>query len=413
MHILLITGEYPPMQGGVGDYTRELARAFVALGHQTSVLVPRALSEAYPRRDTPGWHILPQIDGWSWRCWGQIRAVIEQIAPDVIDIQYQAAAYDMRVPAINVLPWRLRRLGRAPLTVVTFHDLKPPYLFPKAGPLRGAMVRILARHSDAVVVTNAQDRATAQQWPFVAAPSAAVARSALRQHPTLHQIPIGSNIDVSPPPGYRRAEWRVTHGYGPDSTVWAYFGFLNESKGGETLIRALAASKPPAHLLMVGGRVGSSDPTNLAYADRIESLIAELGLRERVRWTGYVPTEQVSAALLSADAVVLPYRDGISFRRGSLHAALAHGCPIISTTPTVPLPELVEGENILLVPPDDPAAVAQAAQRLSNDPELKQRIGQGAAALARQFTWTRIAERTVNEVFLPLATGGASTDAAL
>jgi len=411
MHILLITGEYPPMQGGVGDYTRELARAFVALGHQTSVLVPRALFETYPRPETAGWRILPQIDDWSWRCWGQIRAAIEQIAPDVIDIQYQAAAYDMRVPAINVLPWRLRRLDRAPPTVVTFHDLKPPYLFPKAGPLRSAMVRVLARHSDAVIVTNAQDRATARQWPFVAAPNVPSLRSVLRPCPTLHQIPIGSNIEVSPPPGYRRADWRATHGYRPDSTMWAYFGFLNESKGGETLIRALAASKPPAQLLMIGGRVGSSDPTNRAYADRIESLVAELDLIERVRWTGYVSAEQVSAALLSADAVVLPYRDGISFRRGSLHAALAHGCPIISTTPTVPLPELVEGENVLLVPPDDPAAVAQAAQRLSSDPELRQRIGQGAAALARQFTWTHIAERTVNEVFGPAAVARSVTDA--
>jgi glycosyltransferase involved in cell wall biosynthesis len=183
--------------------------------------------------------------------------------------------------------------------------------------------------------------------------------------------------------------------------VWAYFGFLNESKGGETLIRALARSQPPAHLLMIGGRVGSSDPTNQAYADHAQATIVELGLGERVRWTGYVPNEQVSAALLSADAVLLPYRDGISFRRGSLHAALAHGCPIVSTYPVVPLPELVDGENVLLVPPDDPVALCQAAQRLHDDPELKERIGHGAAALSRQFAWAHIAQRTVDEVFAP------------
>ena len=145
--------------------------------------------------------------------------------------------------------------------------------------------------------------------------------------------------------------------------------------------------------------MGSSDSTNKRYADRVESLMATLGVSERVRWTGYVPTEQVSAALLSADVLILPYRDGISFRRGSLHAALAHGCPIVSTTPQVPLPELHEGENILLVPPEQPEAVSQAAQRLVRDPELKQRIGQGAQALAKQFTWEHIVQRTLNEVF--------------
>jgi glycosyltransferase involved in cell wall biosynthesis len=340
--------------------------------------------------------VLPQIDDWGWRSLSQVRETIDQLAPDAIDVQYQAAAYNMRVPAINVLPWRLRRLPHTPPIVVTYHDLKPPYLFPKAGPLRSGMVRSLARWSDAAIVTNAEDLAVARGWRFFAKEPAPPGR------PTLHQIPIGSNIEVSPPPDFKRAAWRAGRGYRPDDTVWAYFGFLNESKGGETLIRALAASQPPAHLLMIGGRVGSSDPTNEGYANHIESLISELGLTERVRWTGYVPTEQVSAALLSADVVVLPYRDGISFRRGSLHAALAHGCPIISTTPVVPLPELVEGENVLLVPPDAPAAISRAAQRLHGDPALKQRIGTGAAALARQFTWTQIAKRTVNEVLEPL-----------
>jgi glycosyltransferase involved in cell wall biosynthesis len=292
------------------------------------------------------------------------------------------------------LPWRWRRLGRPPL-VVTFHDLKPPYLFPKAGPLRDAAVRLLARYSDAIIVTNAEDQATARRWPFFA-------RSAARgPRPSLHEIPIGSNIEVSPPADYTRDGWRATQGYAPGDVVWAYFGFLNESKGGETLIRALARSQPPAYLLMIGGRVGSSDPTNQAYADHIQATIVELGLGERVRWTGYVPNEQVSAALLSADAVLLPYRDGISLRRGSFHAALAHGCPIVSTYPVVPLPELVDGENVLLVPPDDPVALSQAGQRLHDDPALKERIGRGAAALSRQFTWAHIARRTVDEVFAP------------
>jgi glycosyltransferase involved in cell wall biosynthesis len=130
--------------------------------------------------------------------------------------------------------------------------------------------------------------------------------------------------------------------------------------------------------------------------------MAELEVTDRVQWTGYLPKKQVSAALLSADVVVLPYRDGISFRRGSLHAALVHGCAIISTTPDVPLPELREGENVLLVPANDPEAVCRAAAHLRSDPALREQIGQGAKRLAEQFTWEHIAERTVNEVFAPL-----------
>jgi glycosyltransferase involved in cell wall biosynthesis len=301
---------------------------------------------------------------------------------------------------MNLLPWRARAFGGAPPFVVTYHDLKPPYLFPKAGALRDRAVRALARHSEAAILTNVEDMTIASAWKFAQSPNP----------PTLHHIPIGSNIAVDPPAGFDRAAWRSRLGYGPGDFVWAYFGFLNESKGGEVLIRALGCAQRTAadpgpgaqSLLMIGGRVGSSDLTNQAYAARVEALIEELGILERVRWTGYVPTREVSAALLSADVVVLPYRDGVSFRRGSFHAALAHGCAIVSTTPRVPLSELHQGENILLVRPEDPEAIREAAQRLRRCPALRQRISLGARELAAQFTWDRIAQRTVDEVYRPL-----------
>jgi glycosyltransferase involved in cell wall biosynthesis len=97
----------------------------------------------------------------------------------------------------------------------------------------------------------------------------------------------------------------------------------------------------------------------------------------------------------------MPYRDGVSFRRGSLHAALAHGCAIVSTTPRVPLPELVDGQNIMLVPSDDPQALSQAVQRLNDDGVLREHIGRGAGMLSKQFAWSEIAMRTAEQVFQP------------
>lgn len=146
--------------------------------------------------------------------------------------------------------------------------------------------------------------------------------------------------------------------------------------------------------MVVGGKVGSSDPTNVAYLKKVEGLIEELGLTDRVIWTGYTPQPEVSANLLASDICVLPYRDGASFRRGSFMAALAHGLPIVSTRPRVDVPELRHGENILLVPPDAPAALAEAIARLTRDAWLRHRLGEGAARLAQDFTWGNIAEKT-------------------
>ena len=379
MRIGLITGEYPPMQGGVGDFTHELGKALAALGHEVHVLTSAAPPTQYAIRNTLTVHRI--VSRWDWNFWQCIIGLLTEIRPDILNIQYQTAAYGMH-PAINFLPLRLRRVPNRPRTVITFHDLKVPYLFPKAGPLRWWVNLALARWSDAVIVTNAEDFARLSTYSFIR---------------SLSLIPIGSNISPQPPVDYDREAWRGRWGVGPNDILLSYFGFLNESKGAETLIRALDRLVQRGYnvqLIMVGGKVGSSDPTNLAYLRKVEGLIEELGLEERVLWTGYTPQPEVSANLLASDICVLPYRDGASFRRGSFMAALAHGLPIVSTRPRVDVPELRHGENILLVPPDAPVALAEAIARLAADSELRERLGKEAARLAQDFTWEKIAEKT-------------------
>ncbi|MFP4324280.1 MAG: glycosyltransferase, partial [Anaerolineales bacterium] len=163
MHIGLISGEYPPMAGGIADYTAILAREFRAAGHTVSILTSAA---ARP----PGAGVQADIHNWN-RAFG--RAVgrwVAQEAPDVVNLQYQTAAYGM-AGLVHFLPARLR----APF-VTTFHDLRFPYLFPKAGPLRPWIVTRLARGSDAAIVINPAD-----------------ARALARRAPGLpvHQIPLG------------------------------------------------------------------------------------------------------------------------------------------------------------------------------------------------------------------------------
>ncbi len=385
MRVGLVTGEYPPDQGGVGDFTQQLGRALVRLGHQVHVVT--TAGEGAPDTDLVVHRV---VSGWRWGCWREVLDVARQERLDVLDIQYQAAAYRMH-PAIHFAPHRAER----PPAMVTFHDLRVPYLFPKAGPLRWQALRLLMRRCDGVITTNQEDYLRLEG----AVPSS-----------RLSLIPIGSNIPLALPPDYDRDGARARWGLSPDDLLLGYFGFLNESKGVVELIRALAllvARGLPAHLLMVGGRVGSSDPTNRADAARVEGLIAQLGLQERVHWTGYTSPQEVSAGLVATDVCVLPYRDGVSFRRGTLHACLTHGRAVVTTHPTVPLPEVRDGENMLLVPPRDPEALAETVAGLAANPALRARLEAGATALAAQFTWERIARQTASFLgrSLPQAAG--------
>lgn len=378
------------MQGGVGDCTRELARAMLEKGQDVLVVTSsRVAMVGQPANTTgPEPRLFPLVESWNWSCWSTVISVLRSEQPDVVHIQYQTAAYGMH-PAINLLPWRVRRSIKRPIMVTTFHDLRLPYLFPKANLLRRWVTDALVLWSDAAVATNEEDLATL----------GTVRRPWFAPRPEHHLVPIGSNITQASPPGFDRARWREGLGVSEDELLLCYFGFLNESKGGDTLIQTLAELHRRGRkvkLLMIGGEVGASDPTNVAYAEHIHRLAAELGVSDRVIWTGYTASESVSANLLAADVCVLPYRDGVSFRRGSLMAALAHGLPIVSTKPRIPVNGLVEGENILLVAVDDAGGAADAAERLSQSPELRKTLGRGAQELAKRFGWPSIASQTVS-----------------
>ncbi|MFN2225872.1 MAG: glycosyltransferase, partial [Anaerolineae bacterium] len=128
-----------------------------------------------------------------------------------------------------------------------------------------------------------------------------------------------------------------------------------------------------------------------------------------VAWTGYVEAEEVSAAFQAADVCALPFRDGVSFLHGTFHAALVHGVPIVTTRPRLDLPELAHGENVWLVPPEDPEALAEAIGHLAAAPEQCRVLGEGAAALSGEFHWDRIAASTLR-LYRRLGAGGVQDE---
>jgi glycosyltransferase involved in cell wall biosynthesis len=377
MHVVFVTGEYPPMEGGVGAYTRELARALVAQGAHVSVITgTTAQVEGAPVGTDAGVAVHAVLDGWGWSMTGQVRTLARDLGADWLHVQYQTAAFAMH-PAVNFAPGRWR--GHGLRVGWTYHDLLVPYLFPKAGARLRRWVTIRpARAADLVVVTNEGDRMQLQG----------------QRVRRLERIPIGSNITgVSLSLEERTARRRV-RGYEDADQVIGYFGFLNRSKGGLTLIRTLdrlVADHPRAQLLMIGERVGASDPTNFAYLQEVEALVAERGLAERVQWTGRQDDADVAADLNACDVLLMPYEDGASLRRGTLMAGLVNGCAIVTTTPLAPLPELIMERDVMYVAPGNDEAAARAVARVLDNPWLARTLRTNARERARMFTWDGIA----------------------
>jgi glycosyltransferase involved in cell wall biosynthesis len=151
-----------------------------------------------------------------------------------------------------------------------------------------------------------------------------------------------------------RAAARRMLGIADDAIVAGWVGRLSREKGADVMLAALAQSDTPWRLSMIGeGR----------DRDRLREQSAELRIGERVVWHG--PVANAGAVLPAFDAFVLSSRtEGTPI---ALFEAMYAGIPIVATQ-VGGVPDVVTSEHALLVPPEQPGAIAEALTELRRDP---------------------------------------------
>ncbi|HEU0168418.1 MAG TPA: glycosyltransferase, partial [Chloroflexota bacterium] len=241
----MVSGEFPPLHGGVGDYTNLLCQHLVPQGVEVGVVTSKAAEGARGR----GFPVAPAIAKWDFFSWPELGKRIRTMNANIVHVQYQTAQYGLH-PAINLLPLALRLAKNPAKVVYTFHDLDAPHTPWLRGPVRKMAMRAGQRKCDAFVATNAADfneLLGAQLGPPTA---------------RYHLIPIGPNVLNQPPPRYSREEMRKRLGAGPRTLLLTHFGLLNASKGLADLLQAmklLLEQEREVRLVLVGGTTGSSD----------------------------------------------------------------------------------------------------------------------------------------------------------
>ena len=165
---------------------------------------------------------------------------------------------------------------------------------------------------------------------------------------------------------------RAALGLAPETLVLASLGYMVRMKGHDVLLRALALLPPTPSLVLLLAGDGPG-------RGRLEQLALELGVTERVRFLGQVMA--TAPVYRAADILVHPSRnEGFGL---VLAEAGGFGLPVVASR-VGGIPEVVvDGETGLLVPKEDPAALAAALGRLVADPGLRARLGQAARARCR------------------------------
>jgi phosphatidylinositol alpha-mannosyltransferase len=370
MRIIQISPYSWDAPGGVQSHILQLARHLEARGHEVLVLAPgdrprrqqgvRIVGRAVPLRVNGS--VAPIC--FSRLSSRLVERAFEKFLPDVIHV------HEPLNPSTSMLGvW----LANAPI-VATFHANVPRGSVQSTA--YGAMARLLRPVWDRI------DRRIAV--------SEAARKSVCSRmgEGDIEIVPNGADVDVfaSAPPAALPAGRKLL-----------FVGRLEPRKGFPVALRAfelLAPTYPDLRLVVVG-----DGPDRGA----IEALDATLS--SRVHMVGRVSATELPTYHRAAQLFLAPATGSESFGI-VLVEAMAAGLPVVASDIPGYRDVTRDGVEGVLVPPDDPAALATAVARLLDAPALARSLGEAGARRARLFDWNAIVDRLL-EIYDEVATVAA------
>jgi starch synthase len=367
--VALLTREYPPdVYGGAGVHVEYLARALSASG-----LVD--LTVHCEGADRPG--------AVAHRPWDALTDSVLRVFSE--DLSMAEATADAAVVHSHTwyanLAGHLASLRYGVPHVVTVHSLEPlrPW---KAEQLGGGYAlsswaeRVAVESAAAVVaVSDGMRGDVLTAYPDVAADRVRVIRNGI------------DTVEYAPDPD---TSVLAKHGIDPSRPYVIFVGRITRQKGVPVLLRAAAALEPSAQLVLCAGAADTP-----ALAEEVSSLVAGLqATRSGVIWIPeMLPKQSVIQLLTHALMFVCP---SVYEPLGIVNLeAMACSTAVVASR-VGGIPEVVSGgETGLLVPPDDPASLADAMNALLRDPGRADAFGRaGRARAVQEFSWDAVAAQT-------------------
>ena len=364
MRVTLL-GPFWPYRGGIAHFLNAMARGLIARGHTVctvtfrrqypEVLFPgkTQLEDGPPPADVPR---APRVlDTLNPITWVQAARRIGAEGAEVVVFKYWMPFF---APALGTVARLLRRRGVRVVCVVDNaipHERRPGDL---------ALGRWVLGACDGLIVMSAQVRADVERLG-VRVPTRQIA------HPVYNGFG----------PAVRRDDARQRLGLPPDAPVFLFFGFIRRYKGLHVLLDAFrdVLRRVPDARLVVAGEFYADE-------DALRAQAAPLGGAVRFD-ADYIPDDRVPLYVCAASAVVQPYVSAT--QSGVAQIAFHYGRPVI-TTDVGGLAEIVpDGEAGLVVPPEDPGALADALVRFVEE-DLGERLEAGVRRERERYSWSHL-----------------------
>ena len=347
--VLYISGSWPPIMCGVGDYLYKLTKN---LNSAWAIITSK---EAEPEDN-----VFNIVRGWSKSDWLYIEKEIQNLDPEIIHYEYPSVMYGRKLFP-NILPKYIKKSFPNIRMIITIHE------YHDASFLGRMRIELTLRHFKEVIVTNIEDKnELKKKFP----------------KKNFEIIRVGSNIEFNKI--NTRQKKSLEQEINPNNKrLVTYFGFIDSSKGIENLIASMDEWGSSDKLVLAT----EHNPNN-SYHLKVNQLIAKSGLD--IHWTGYLSDEKISHLLQISDLVVLPFDSPISTRRGSLIAAIEHGCCVITTGPSEEI--FVHEQNCYLMKNNSPQSIYEAVSYLEKNSKLVDKIKTEAKKTSKLFDWGIIAK---------------------
>ena len=377
--VFLITHEFYPKRGGIATFTEEIARAAAGLGHEVEVWAQSArdISEkAWPfrirRLAVKGTHGIACQAGLARQLIAQRRR-----------LRYATVYLPEPGPMLAMMFLQYFKTFRPHRLILTFHGSEI-LRFANNPLLRGHTRRLIQKASRISTLTHFTRDLLFEHFPE-AREKTLLTPGALRADFAV--------IDTAPEP--QPAKNRL---------VILTVGRVHPRKGQLLTLQALRSLAPrfrhQIEYWIVGGTTGRN---------RYESALRKAASTADfpVRFLGNLPDDELDRVYDRADVFAMTsidYRHSVEgFGLVYLEAA-AHGLPIVAHDVGGVSEAIVEGVTGLLIPPDHPAQLAAAFEKLISDARLRQRLGDAGRAWARRNRW----ENSAGLLFNPPESGNSA-----
>jgi len=374
MRVIIVNSFFPPWRGGAETCVYNLSKHLKKRGHEVTVICSSPPFE-------PGTQFVDGVKVERLRTCGKLYGtpIMPELFQKLMGEQADIIHANFPSPYIAYLASTVSRVRGVP-AVLTWHNDLPPVTW---------MARILVTVHDRLVLPL-----YLPQFSSIIATSKLYAETShiLEAHKDrVVVIPNGIDTQRFNPdvPGEE-----IRHRLGVDrGKIVLFVGALTQwhrYKGLDVLIQAMALMRdqvPETRLVIVGAGQLETE---------YKQLVSQHGLTSWVIFAGNVPDDELPKYYASSNILALPSKDRSEGFGLTILEANATGKPAIGTT-VGGIPSVIrDGYNGLLVPPNDPGALAEAIQKALSDDGLLKQMGKNGRVFAEQHDWSIVAEQTEN-----------------